>query len=255
MPTPAISVEANTGTSDTHRPDGSWYNAFAAPPEPAEQQISDTTPPESGDTDPDVSDTPTHSDVPDPRERGRETPWLALLNLQHAELDRLARNNERLMNRIDTLLQIQEREQVLRKQLQNQFEQIKHLSPGADLEAVRREARTGVTEELKPVLLAILEALERFAHKPEGKRVPAEATPPSDPLHFEDYGKLPAILTRPLDELVEDRGDPERSANGGTKQQPRKTPFGNRQRPRTATRDSNHPSVPGPFTWTTVLSS
>lgn len=277
MPTPALSADVTTETTHAQQPEGSWYSAFTSAPEsaqqtPAQNQASDAAPAESGHTTPELLDTLTAADIPGPHTRGIEAPWQVLFNLQHAKLDQLARENERLMDRIDTLLQNQERELELRQLLQNQVENIK-LSPlNLDLETVRREARAGVTEELKPVLLAILDALELFVRKPAAE--PLHATPsvaiedrtapeaeaadtaaPADPYLFEDYGRLPAILTRPLTELVEDGSDPGRSVSGVKRERPRKTPFHKRKRPRTATHDTDGNGGPGPFTWTTVFSS
>ena len=277
MPTPAYSAELKTGTTDAHQPKGSWYTAFTSAPEPtqhlpAQHQTDDAAAAESADTTPDLLDTLTPADIPGPHTRAIEAPWQVLFNLHHTKLEQLARANEQLMDRIDILLQNQEREQELRKQLANQVEHIKLSPPNVDLDSVRREARAGVTEELKPVLLAILDALELFVRKPAAEPLPAnpgmtneDRTAPeaealdmaasADPYLFEDYGRLPAILTRPLTELVEDGSDPGRSVSGIKKERPRKPPFHKRKRPRTAPHDTDGNGGPGPFTWTTVFSS
>ena len=279
MPTPAYSAELKTGTTDAHQPKGSWYTAFTSAPEPtqhlpAQHQTDEVAAAESADTDPDLLDTLTPADIPGPHTRAIEAPWQVLLNLHHTKLDQLARANEQLLDRIDTLLHNQKREQELRQRLTNQIEHFKLSPPNVDLDTVRREARAGVTEELKPVLLAILDALERFVRKPTMAPLPEvsiaadterhtvarematiDAEVSADPYLFEDYGRLPAILTRPLTELVEDGGDPGRSGSGPKKQKSRKTPFHQRKRPRTASSDADRPGGPGPFTWTTVFSS
>jgi hypothetical protein len=268
MPTPAKSADLKTETTDASQPKGSWYSAFTSVAEPVQQQTGPAAPLAGDHTTPDLLDTLTPADIPGPHTRGAEAPWQALFSLQHTKLDRLALEHERLMERIDTLLQNQERELVLRQHLQNQVEHIKLSPPNVDLDTVRREARAGVTEELKPVLLAILDALERFVRKPVAEPIPAvtdltvtedmaatDTTASADPYLFEDYGRLPAILTRPLHELVEDAGDPGRSNSGTKKQRPRKTHFHNRKRPRTAAPDTERNGGPGPFTWTTVISS
>ncbi|MFQ5535522.1 MAG: hypothetical protein ACE5EM_11955 [Sphingomonadales bacterium] len=48
----------------------------------------------------------------------------ALLELQRTELSRLLRDNAHLNERIDRLLHVQEREQVLRQQMQNMIERL-----------------------------------------------------------------------------------------------------------------------------------
>ena len=279
MPTPAYANEVKTGTTDTHQPKESWYNAFTPAPEsaqhhPAQHQADDAAAADSAGAYPELLDTLTPADIPGPHTRAIEAPWQVLFNLHHTKLEQLARANERLMDRIETLLQNQEREQELRQQLASQVEHVKLSLPNVDLDTVRREARAGVTEELKPVLLAILDALERFVRKPAVAPLPEvlhskeverhtvaretvtiDAVVSADPYLFEDYGRLPAILTRPLTELVEDGSDPGRSGNGANKQKSRKTPFHKRKRPRTTTPDADRPGGPGPFTWTTVFSS
>ena len=48
----------------------------------------------------------------------------AIIELQRVELNRLLTENNRLNNRVDDLVQIQQREQVLRQQLQNNVERL-----------------------------------------------------------------------------------------------------------------------------------
>lgn len=48
----------------------------------------------------------------------------AIIELQRVELNRLLRENNRLNDRVDDLVQIQQREQVLRQQLQNSVERL-----------------------------------------------------------------------------------------------------------------------------------
>jgi len=263
MPAPAYTPDPKGTATDTPRPDNSWYKAFSNPAEDATAQPApaDAIPETSV---PDPLDTLTLSDIPGPHARGGvdSATLPALLQVQHAELERLAQDNRRLMDRIETLLQIQGREQVLRQQLQNQVERIgEHmkLSPPAEtLEAVRREARAGVAEEIKPVLMAILDALERFAGEParKGKPISVESAEPADPYMGEDYGKLPLILTRPIGELMEDVGDPGRSHSGAMPGRTRKNVFQNRNRVRPpAPAEREGATNTGPFTWTTVFTS
>ena len=243
--------------------DSSWYNAFGstgrapnAPPAATEGLY------------PDALETLTLADIPGPVARAvaaaGEATLPTLLGLQHAEVERLTRDNERLMDRIETLLQIQEREQVLRQQLQNQIErineQLKHSAAAANLEVVRSEARAGMTEELKPVLMAILDALERFARRPSAKSMPSIAPSVSEPerahnpYDFEDFGKLPLILTRPLDELMSEAEHPE-AGGGSPNRSSRKAPFRSKRRRASQSRPQEPTGVPAAFAWTTVISS
>lgn len=134
-----------------------------------------------------------------------------LVNLQSAEIQRLSRANEQLFDRIETFLQIQEREQVLRQQLQNQLDRLTERL-GLPMPAVNQvaepdrgsaERHTGdkVTEKIKPVLVAILEVLERSFQQPEASPEPAREAR-WNPLPPEPYRTLPDILTRPVEDLV-----------------------------------------------------
>ncbi len=264
MPAPAYTTNPEGATPDTPRSDSSWYSAFATEADgSAKARPAASASPASENAIPDALDTLTASDIPGPHTRnnvdGATLP--ALLHLQHAELERLVRDNERLMDRIETLLQIQGREQILRQQMQNQVdrigEQIKLAPPTEALEAVRREARAGVTEEIKPVLMAILDALERFADKSASKAPAMTAEPDDDPYQGEDYGNLPAILTRPLHELMDDGRDPGRFNSSASQHRPRKPLFHNRKRTRTEGHNDRESAAgtTSPFTWTTVFSS
>jgi hypothetical protein len=261
MPVSAHATEPKSAAADSSPADGSWYSAFTAATDAADARPGASTSP-SHSVSPDPLESLMPSDIPGPHRRldGDGLTLPALLSLQHAELDRLIHDNERLMDRIETLLQIQSREQVLRQQLQNQVdrigEQIDLATPRQTLEAVRREARAGVTEEIKPVLMAILDALERFASKAAAPAPAAQTAVPPDPFLGEDYGKLPAILTRPLSELMDVRNQSARANDEAASRRPRKSPFRNRKRSRppvAAERESA--DGPGLFAWTTVLPS
>ncbi len=262
MPATAYTTQPSNVAADTDQPDGTWYRTFEGTAKGTEAQPSASATPTSDTLRHDPLDTLTSADIPGPhlQREGDSATLPPLLTLQHAELDRLVRDNERLMDRIETLLQIQSREQVLRQQLQNQAdrigEQMKLPVPAATLEAVHREARAGVTKEIKPVLMAILDALERFSSKSEGKATATQNEESADPYRGEDYGKLPAILTRPLTELMDDGSVPGRPDSETANRRPRKSPFRKRKRARPAP-DSARENTdgPAPFTWSTVFSS
>lgn len=107
------------------------------------------------------------AELPEVPMRSTHSGLATIVRLQSSELERLARENERLMDRIETLLRLQEREQVLRQQMQAQIgqlgERIAEWQPNA-LAApppVADERRDD--GEIKPVLLAMLDLLERMA--------------------------------------------------------------------------------------------
>ena len=128
-----------------------------------------------------------------------------IITLQSGEVARLSAENARLLDRIESFLQIQQREQVLRQQLQSQVERLSERAgiPGTGQNSFEKSLRDEVTEDIKPVLLAILDLIERAAPRP-GDAVqtigPSGAAPFSAPA--EQFQKLPDILTRPLDDLI-----------------------------------------------------
>lgn len=227
----------------------SWYNAFATPREAASPAAEQTAVRSltHGDR---QSERPTNDHtLPTVLSAGAEEQRdLGTLVLhQTKELERLAQENLRLMDRIESFLELQHREQVLRQQLQNQVDRLtanleRTVEPALDRSAVREEARIGVTEEVKPVLLAIVELLERSLSRPTEAPVPtsvaeaqpAEPEPTASPAAFEpldaddgapvqnpapfadddppasagagpddDNLGLPEILTRPLADLTD----------------------------------------------------
>lgn len=125
---------------------------------------------------------PTHSEMP---LRSTDSGLATIVRLQSSELERLARENARLMDRIETLLRLQEREQVLRQQMQAQIGQlgdrIAEWQPKALAAPAADPAEAGEREEIKPVLLAMLDLLERMAPGATARAVPqptaAEAAP------------------------------------------------------------------------------
>ncbi len=149
-----------------------------------------------------------------------------LVNQQSAEIQRLARANEQLFDRIGAFLQIQEREQVLRQQLQNQIDRLTERlglpnpavdqaidtapEPGPTPEPAERHTADRVTEEIKPVLMAMLEVIERAFQQPEKGPKPAREDR-WNPLPPEPYRTLPDILTRPIEDLL---SEPAPAADG-----------------------------------------
>lgn len=184
-----------------------------------------------------------------------------IITVQSGEIARLSAENARLLDRIETFLQIQQREQVLRQQLQSQVERFSERAgiPGAgpSQKSFEKSLRDEVTEDIKPVLLAILDLLERAV--PHQDVAPQAAAPsPAAPLSApaEPFQKLPDILTRPLEDLVGDVGlEPEsqklrsclrlKVPSAATAAQPARAP----QPPEPA------PTLPGIFNWTIFLSN
>lgn len=136
----------------------------------------------------------------------QEPSLAALIKLQWVELQRVARENERLMDRLETLLQLHEREQVLRQQLQAQVERLTQSAgaagQGPDAKAIQHAIREGVAEELKPILIAIVELLELALVRPDSPGQPVEPAPSQATDSGDEHQALPQILTRPLEELL-----------------------------------------------------
>lgn len=106
-------------------------------------------------------------ELPEIQTKSTHSGLATIVRLQSSELERLARENERLMDRIETLLRLQEREQVLRQQMQAQIgqlgERIAEWQPTALAAPATSAGRGREDEEIKPVLLAMLDLLERMA--------------------------------------------------------------------------------------------
>ncbi len=186
----------------------------------------------------------------------------AIIRLQSTEMERLAFENERLMDRLETFFGLHENDQRLRQDLQ---EQIQHLNqraelcaPPHDADAIRREVRESMIEEIKPVMVAILDLLERSLERPAEAPAGAPAQAPRHPLAMEGLLRLPEILTRPLEELTapvgeaptghpgpgSDASDPsERSNDAGRSQGPASDDR----------RDPRDSALPGVFAWTNLF--
>ncbi|HLI11935.1 MAG TPA: hypothetical protein VKY65_10080 [Alphaproteobacteria bacterium] len=96
----------------------------------------------------------------------------AIVELQRVELTRLLQENKQLSNRVDNLIKLHEREQVLRQQtllaLHRLSEEMSRLSSGADeTRAAPRHPRSGMREasppatNLKAALLQLVNLLEQ----------------------------------------------------------------------------------------------
>ncbi len=89
-----------------------------------------------------------------------------VVELQRKELDRLLRENAQLHARVNQLIGLQEREQVLRQQMQSMMAAPKAEAPTALLEdnselAVHAQASEARYERLKGALALLITAIER----------------------------------------------------------------------------------------------
>lgn len=221
-----------------------WYNAVnlaldqdgaPAPAEPAARRAPERA--------------QTGTAAPDPDDGRR---FLEVIDLQATQLARLSQLNERLMDRVETLLQIQEREQVLRQQLQNQVDR---LSERADVPAPARVSAPvpdapspppSPADDLKPLLMTIVDLLERTLPRPRpaDPPVPAPAEARPDPAELPD---LPEFLRQPRD-AEGPAARPNGAASGASTQPPpaldRGTPPPRAPRAR----------LPESFAWTSLFS-
>ncbi len=206
---------------------------------------------------------------------------LAAINrLQSTEIEHLALENDRLAARLDTVSQLHEDERDRRRNLDRQLLEANLRNdppaPAFDLDEVRRAARDGMSAEIKPVLMAILDLLEttlpRSADLPRRseKAHPAtvvEAMPAPAPANLigevmDELQRLPEILTRPIEELTSGSDkvgstparvvDPSVQAVQVT---PRETRPRQPRPPRCQAQPSTMPSaMPGAFAWTSLFS-
>ena len=92
------------------------------------------------------------------------------------ERARLGEQLDRLGEQVDRLQGLLEREQVLRQQAQGQLDRLAERltlpAPELDVVAVHRRVRAEIEREIKPVLLAVVQALERSRTglRPKGPR-------------------------------------------------------------------------------------
>ncbi len=186
----------------------------------------------------------------------------AIIRLQSTEMERLAVENERLTERLETFFGLHENDQRLRQDLQ---EQIQHLNeraeacaPAQDADAIRREVRESMIEEIKPVMVAILELLERSLERPaEAPIIPPEQASRNS-LPMEEFLRLPEILTRPLEELTTPMdkapaGHPGPDSGTADPSQ-RSNDAGRSQRPaRHDRQDAGGSVLPDAFAWTNLF--
>ncbi len=140
------------------------------------------------------------------------------------EVVHLSMRSDRLLKSVDTLLNLHESEKAQRQSLQSTLDRLIEKAgistPVRSLEAVGSELRNGVSEDLKPLLNAIIELLElsvrRAPAAPAITPARSAATDASDSqerlaghdnnpsqLPPEDLpGALPEILTKSVEELV-----------------------------------------------------
>jgi hypothetical protein len=182
----------------------------------------------------------------------------AIIRLQSTELERIAIENERLMDRLDTFFRLHENDQRLRQDLQEQIqnlnERAKNSAPAYDIDAVRREARECMIEEIKPVLVAILDLIEhslpRSAEEPG--RAPQST---SNPLPREEFLRLPEILTRPLEELTTQVGEtPAQRPAAAAPIEIRNATAQSHRPERQGHRGGHDHALPGVFAWTNLFS-
>ncbi len=195
----------------------------------------------------------------------------AIIRLQSTEIEHLVLENDRLAVRLSAVHQFHQNEQNQRRDLERQLREARARNqppaPAFDVEEIRRAAREGMSAEIKPVLVAILDLLETTlprgaeAEKPAAEKPAAEkpaavvgGTPESPPASLttepmNDFHRLPEILTRPLEELMSDPGDagstPRPVADLPTRIPPREP------RTRHEVQSSAMPSV---FAWTNLFS-
>ncbi len=88
----------------------------------------------------------------------------AIIRLQSTEIERLALENDRLAVQLSAVHQFHENEQHQRRNLERQLREVSARNeppaPAFDVEEIRRAAREGMSAEIKPVLVAILDLLD-----------------------------------------------------------------------------------------------
>ena len=199
-----------------------------------------------------------------------------IIRLQSTELERLAFENERLLDRLETFFGLHENDQRRCQDLQEQIlrlnERAEARAPAQDADAIRREVRESMIEEIKPVLIAILELLEHSLERPaEAPGIPP-AQAPRNAIPLEELLRLPEILTRPLEELTtpadkapagrpgpgsgSDTAGPspsKRSNDAGRSQRPAKHGQARHGQAKQVHRDAGVGALPDVFAWTNLF--
>jgi hypothetical protein len=200
----------------------------------------------------------------------------AILRLQSTEIERLALENDRLAAHLEAARYRHEDEQTQRRDLERQLREARAgnepPAPNFDVDEIRRAAREGMSAEIKPVLMAILDLLESTL--PRGAETAKAAGPEVAPAPanlvaevMDDFRRLPEILTRPLEELTGGGGNtgpaPEPIAALPAQVPPQETDMPRPRPPRHDTqpsaqsnaRSSAMPSaIPSVFAWTNLFS-
>ena len=190
----------------------------------------------------------------------------AIIRLQSTEIERLALENDRLAACLDAVRQLHEDEQTQRRDQERQLREANARNeppaPAFDVEEIRRAVREGMSAEIKPVLVAILDLLESTlprgaeAEQPPavvgGAPVSTAASLAAEMMN--DFHRLPEILTRPLEELMSGPG------NAGSAPQPiadlpAPVPEQTRRcRPRPPRHHAQPSVMPSAFAWTNPFS-
>ncbi len=185
----------------------------------------------------------------------------AIIRLQSTEIERLALENDRLAARMDAVHHRQETEQNQRRDLEQRLREANARNeipaPAFDVEEIRRAAREGMSTEIKPVLVAILDLLEStLSHTSDAaKPVQAEAPVPA-PIDLiaeikGDFHRLPDILTRPLEELTSRSGN---SGSAPDRVMEPPAPAPRVERPRATYKETQPRAIPSIVPWTNLFS-
>ncbi len=191
----------------------------------------------------------------------------AIIRLQSTEIERLALENDRLAVQLSAVHQYHENEQSQRRNLERQLREARARNeppaPAFDIEEVRRAAREGMSAEIKPVLVAILDLLESTLPRGAEAEKPAAVVggaPVSTPASLaaevmNDFHRLPEILTRPLEELMTGPGNagsaPQPVADPPAPVPPEETRL---RRPRPPRHQAQPSVMPSAFAWTSLFS-
>lgn len=187
----------------------------------------------------------------------------AIIRLQSTEIERLALENDRLAARMDAVHRQQETEQNQRRDLEQRLREANARSeipaPAFDVEEIRRAAREGMSAEIKPVLVAILDLLEStLSHTSEAANPVQAEVPVPAPIDLiaeikGDFLRLPDILTRPLEELTSRSGN-SGSAPDRVMEPPAPAPAPRFGRPGATYKETQPRAIPSIVPWTNLFS-